>query len=88
MSSMAAGVPFEEVPLFARGRSGFSVVLLVGLAMPLLLVSRLLAPAGCLHFDYIREVGTMEGLIQIFSEGYHRAGVGFSEKALSGLVGE
>jgi hypothetical protein len=39
---------------------------LVRLAMPLLLVSRLLAPAGYLHFDYIREVGIMEGLIQIF----------------------
>jgi hypothetical protein len=38
--------------------------------MPLLLVSRFLAPAGYLHFDYIREVGIMEGLIQTFSEGF------------------
>src|SRR5829696_1951297 len=37
---MGAGVPFEYVPPFASGSSGFSVVLLVGLAMPLLLVSR------------------------------------------------
>src|SRR5215208_2461973 len=81
MSSMAAGVPFEAVPPFARGRSGFSVVLLVGLAMPLLLVYCFLASAGCLHCNYIREAGITEGLIQnLLLKGSHRAGVWVSRE--------
>src|SRR5215207_1797762 len=55
--------------------------------MPLLLVSCFIAPASCLHFDYIPEAGIMEGLIQNPGlKGSHRAGVGFSEKALSETV--
>ena len=47
-SVVAAGVPFEEVPPFLRGSSGFSKVPLVGVDMLLLLVSRFPAPAGWL----------------------------------------
>jgi hypothetical protein len=53
--------------------------------MPLLLVSRFLAPAGYLHFDYIWEVGIMEGLIQAPAEEFSPSRRVVSEMALSQL---